>query len=298
MPKFSVDAATLQYAVVVAAVALALALVATRDPHELLQPLPFYDYIVVGSGSAGAVVAARLSENPAVSVLLLEAGPPDTFWGSKFLMQIPAFTPFFQRSAADWAFRSQPQHNAARALNDRVSAWPRGRVLGGSSVLNYMQYVRGHADDFDSWRLPGWRFSDLLPFFVKAEAQHRQEFAEADGIHGSSGPLHVSDHMQVHELTQAWVKSLANDGFRTRADYNSPDQGGNRTASASQVTPLVIVPLSPHIRYPCSGDTAQRPAHLHGPRLPAPQRAPRQPARRHLLPRHARAVRRQQRCPP
>jgi choline dehydrogenase-like flavoprotein len=87
-------------------------------------------------------------------------------------MQIPAFTPFFQRSAADWAFRSQPQHNSARALNDRVSAWPRGRVLGGSSVLNYMQYVRGHADDFDSWRLPGWRFSDLLPFSFKAEAQH------------------------------------------------------------------------------------------------------------------------------
>jgi choline dehydrogenase-like flavoprotein len=136
-------------------------------------------------------------------------------------------------------------------------------------VLNYMQYVRGHSDDFDSWRLPGWRFSDLLPFFVKAEAQHRQEFAEADGIHGSSRPLHVSDHMQVHELTQAWVKSLANDGFRTQVDYNSPDQGGNRTASASQVTSLVIVLLSPHIRYPCLGDTAQRPAHLHGPRLPA-----------------------------
>ncbi len=137
MPK--IDAFKFQQAVVVCAVASALALLAVRDPSELVQPLPAYDYIVVGSGSAGAVVASRLSEHPDISVLLLEAGPPDTFLGSRFLMQIPALTPYFQRSRTDWAFRSQPQQNAARALNNRVSAWPRGRVLGGSSVLNYMQ---------------------------------------------------------------------------------------------------------------------------------------------------------------
>jgi choline dehydrogenase-like flavoprotein len=142
MPFLSFDAAKFQHAVVFAAVASALALMALRDASETLQSLPAYDYIVVGSGSAGAVVASRLSENPDISVLLLEAGPPDTFLGSKFLMQIPALTPHFQRSNTDWAFRTQPQHNAARALNGRVSAWPRGRVLGGSSVLNYMQYVR------------------------------------------------------------------------------------------------------------------------------------------------------------
>ena len=142
MALLSLGASTVQHAVVVAAVALALLLIVTRDPSETLQPLSAYDYIVVGSGSAGAVVASRLSEDPNVSVLLLEAGRPDSFWGSKFLMQIPAFTPYFQRSSTDWAFRTQPQRDAARALNDRVSAWPRGRVLGGSSVLNYMQYVR------------------------------------------------------------------------------------------------------------------------------------------------------------
>jgi hypothetical protein len=142
MPLMSFGAAKFQHAVVFAAVAWALFFTALRDPSETLQPLPVYDYIVVGSGSAGAVVASRLSENPNISVLLLEAGPPDTFWGSKFLMQIPALTPHFQRSNKDWAFRTQPQQNAARALNDHISAWPRGRVLGGSSVLNYMQYVR------------------------------------------------------------------------------------------------------------------------------------------------------------
>ena len=136
MPRLSLEPFVLQQAVVLAAVAAALALCLLRAPSEVLQPLPAYDYIVVGSGSAGAVVASRLSENPSVSVLLLEAGPPDKFWGSQFLMQIPALTPHFQRSNTDWAFRSQPQRASARALNDHVSAWPRGRVLGGSSVLN------------------------------------------------------------------------------------------------------------------------------------------------------------------
>jgi choline dehydrogenase len=242
--KFSFIAAKLQSTVVIVAVVTALALMAARHPSEILQPLAVYDYVVVGSGSAGAVVASRLSEDPAVSVLLLEAGPPDTFWGSKFLMQIPAFTPYFQRSSTDWAFRTQPQSDCARALNDRVSAWPRGRVLGGSSVLNYMQYVRGHQDDFDSWNVPGWRFSDVLPFFVKAEAQCRRDLAQHGEIHGSSGPLPVSDHVHVHELTQAWIASLGSDGFHTQVDYNSPRQGGNRTAAASQVKRRLIVPYS------------------------------------------------------
>ena len=126
MPSLSFDATRLQRAAVLAAVASALFFVALRRPSEILQPLPAYDYIVVGSGSAGAVVASRLSENPDISVLLLEAGPPDTFWGSKFLMQIPALTPFFQRSAADWAFRSQPRRTpAARCWAQSARRWRR-----------------------------------------------------------------------------------------------------------------------------------------------------------------------------
>ena len=108
-----------------------------------------------------------------------------------------------------------------------------------------MQYVRGHEEDFNSWSIPGWRFSDLLPFFIKAESQQRREFAQAGDIHGSSGPLPVSDHSHVHELTQAWVKSFGAYGFRTQVDYNAPDQSGNRTASASQVTRSLACGLHP-----------------------------------------------------
>lgn len=156
--------------------------------------------------------------------------------------------------------------------------------------------LRGHQADFDSWNVPGWRFEDVLPFFIKAESQHRQDFAQAGEIHGSSGPLPVSDHVHVHELTRAWVKSLGSDGFRTDVDYNAPQQGGNRTASASQVTRFFIRAAATRSHPASTGYSAQRRAHLHRPRLHPPALAPQKFARHDLEPSVARDLRRRQRC--
>jgi hypothetical protein len=179
---------------------------------------------------------------------------------------------------------------------------PSDNVDAGRAVL-IMCVLRGHQADFDSWNVPGWRFEDILPFFIKAESQHRQDLAQAGDIHGSSGDIHgssgplpVSDHVHVHELTQAWVKSLGSDGFRTDVDYNAPQQGGNRTASASQVTRLFIHAASIRSHPASTGHSAQRRAHLHSPRLHPPARAPQKFARHDLEPSGARDLRRRQRC--
>ncbi|KAK8736014.1 hypothetical protein OTU49_005174, partial [Cherax quadricarinatus] len=126
-----------------------------------------YDFIIVGAGSAGAVVANRLSEDPAFSVLLLEAGGDETE-----ISDVPALAGYLQLSKMDWIYKTEPQESACLAMAGRRCNWPRGKVMGGSSVLNYMLYVRGNRRDYDQWEAlgnPGWGFNTVLHYFKKSE---------------------------------------------------------------------------------------------------------------------------------
>lgn len=176
-----------------------------------------YDYIIVGAGSAGCVLANRLSEDPAIKVLLLEAGGPDT---RKEIHMPVAFSKLF-KGPCDWAYYTEPEGQ----LGNRNLYWPRGKVLGGSSSLNAMIYIRGHRFDYDHWRdlgNAGWGYSDVLPYFKKAEDQERG----ASEYHGIGGPLHVSDQRCVNQLSRAFVDAAEQSGFKRNPDFNGQEQEG------------------------------------------------------------------------
>lgn len=132
-------------------------------------------YFIVGGGSAGAVIASRLSENPSVKVLLLEAGGKE-----HIISDIPIAYQLLQTSLADWAYLTEPQEKACLGHKERRSRWPRGKVLGGTSVLNVMIYVRGNRMDYDLWEqlgATGWAWKDVLPYFIKSEDIQDANFA-------------------------------------------------------------------------------------------------------------------------
>jgi choline dehydrogenase len=175
------------------------------------------DFIVVGAGSAGCAVAARLSEDPATRVVLLEAGGEDkNRW-----IHIPlGFGKTFADPSVNWCYETEPDPGAA----DRRVFWPRGKVLGGSSSINGMVYIRGQAEDFDHWRQlgnAGWSFDDVLPYFKRAEHQVRGP----DGFHGTGGPLCVSDVAQ-HPICEAFIASAMELGFPRNDDFNGARQDG------------------------------------------------------------------------
>jgi choline dehydrogenase len=177
-----------------------------------------YDYVIVGAGSAGCVLAARLSENPAVSVLLLEAGPPDT----ADQIHIPAALNLLFASTYDWGFRTVPQERAA----GQSVYWPRGRVIGGSSSINAMIYIRGNKLDYNTWRdqygCDGWGYNDLLPYFIRSETNSRG----ASPYHGGSGPLSVIDPRHKSPATSAFVEAAVSAGAPANQDFNGPEQDG------------------------------------------------------------------------
>src|ERR1700724_324501 len=156
------------------------------------------DFIVIGAGSAGCAVAARLSEDPATRVLLLEAGGED----NNRWIHIPlGFGKTFADPSVNWCYETEPDPGAG----DRRVYWPRGKVLGGSSSINGMVYIRGQVEDFDHWRqlgTTGWSFEDVLPYFRRAEHQTRG----ADEFHGSGGPLCVSDVPDHHPICEAFIE--------------------------------------------------------------------------------------------
>ncbi len=178
-----------------------------------------YDYVIVGAGSAGCVLANRLSEDPDTRVLLLEAGGRD--WNP--LIHMPAgIAKLVSIKSINWAYQTEPEPK----LNNRRLYWPRGRVLGGSSSINAMCYVRGHRKDYDLWAAlgnPGWAYADLLPYFRRAEgwAEHPD-----DQFHSSQGPLSVSDLTYRNPLTQVFLDATAECGFEQSDDFNNARQRG------------------------------------------------------------------------
>jgi choline dehydrogenase len=177
-----------------------------------------FDYIIIGAGSAGCVLAARLSEDAATRVLVLEAGPaPRTPW-----IRIPAGTSqLIFPGKYNWGYSTEPEAH----LDGRRVYVPRGRTLGGSSAINGMAYVRGHPQDYDQWRQlgnAGWGWSDVLPYFRKSE---RYE-GGADDLHGGDGEMHVSSPYLKHPASRDFVKAGVALGLTERADLNGPDQEG------------------------------------------------------------------------
>jgi choline dehydrogenase len=175
------------------------------------------DFIVIGAGSAGCTIAARLSEDPATRVLLLEAGGEDT---NRWIHIPLGFGKTFADPSVNWCYETEPDAGA----NGRKVYWPRGKVLGGSSSINGMVYIRGQAEDFDHWRQlgnTGWSFDDLLPYFKRAEHQVRG----GDKFHGSGGPLAVSD-VERHPIAEAFIDSAMALGFERNDDFNGAQQDG------------------------------------------------------------------------
>ena len=177
-----------------------------------------FDYVVIGGGSAGCAVAGRLSEDPALEVALIEAGPTD----SDPAIQVPARFWEQQKSTLDWDFESEPEP----ALGGRRTYLPRGRVLGGTSSMNTMLYVRGAAADYDSWAragCEGWSYEEVLPLFKPSEDNSRGE----SHFHGTGGPLTVEDP-PVPAILSHWVAAAEEAGHPRNEDFNGADPGGGR----------------------------------------------------------------------
>ncbi|KAF2878935.1 hypothetical protein ILUMI_27239 [Ignelater luminosus] len=179
-----------------------------------------YDFIIVGSGSSGSVIANRLSEITNWKILLLEVGYPEGF-----LAQFPLLAPILQFTDYNWDYTMERQENFCRAMINQRCAWPRGKALGGTSVINYMIYTRGNPRDYDKWAAlgnPGWSYREVLPYFLKSENSNLTDFNPF--YHNKGGYLSVEDPFES-ELTTTFLQAGQELGYKL-VDYNSPDQFG------------------------------------------------------------------------
>ena len=177
-----------------------------------------YDYVIVGAGSAGCVLANRLTQDPAVTVLLLEAGGEDKYWW----IHVPVGMPYLLgNKEVDWCFESEPEPYC----DNRITPVPRGKTLGGSSSINAMCYIRGHARDYDIWRQlgnVGWSWDDVLPYFKSIEKYPRG----ANESHGVDGELCVQENRQRWEIVEAWKRAAIEYGIPETDDQNAGDNDG------------------------------------------------------------------------
>nr|AYV88989.1 glucose dehydrogenase [Tetranychus truncatus] len=178
-----------------------------------------YDYIIVGGGSAGATLAARLSENPNIRILLLEAGGEENI-----LSTIPIAAFLLQKSTLDWSYQSVPQSRAAFGLNGNRIPCPRGKAVGGGSSINYMLYVRGNKMDYDRWGqlgAAGWNYSSVSPYFIKMEGSRDPQ--GDPGYHGTTGPLTVTPLQDTFDVDKAFLEGVRQYGLKV-GDLNGEDQ--------------------------------------------------------------------------
>ena len=181
------------------------------------MPKTEFDYIIIGAGSAGSVLANRLSADPAIRVLLLEAGGSD----KSLLVRMPAGIAKLGTPRFTWLYDTTPQP----AMKQRRMFWPRGKTLGGSSSINAMVYIRGQAADYERWRQlgnAGWSYADVLPFFTRAERNERL----ADRFHGQDGPLNVAERRYTNPLSHVFVEAAQQAGIPFNADFNGAAQHG------------------------------------------------------------------------
>ncbi|XP_069683734.1 glucose dehydrogenase [FAD, quinone]-like isoform X1 [Periplaneta americana] len=192
------------------------------DPlrNELLSEE--YDFVVVGGGSAGAVVANRLSEITGWTVLLLEAGGDE-----KMISQVPLLVSYTIPTALNWGYRAEPTPGVCQGLRDARCVWPRGKVLGGTSVINYMLYTRGSRHDYDRWQTagnPGWGYQHVLKYFLKSEDQKNPYLARTP-YHASGGPVTISESPFRTPLSAAFLQAASSMGYAIR-DTNGEHQEG------------------------------------------------------------------------
>jgi choline dehydrogenase len=184
----------------------------------MTPPAATFDYIIIGAGSAGCVLANRLTASGRNRVLLIEAGGPDrNIW-----IHIPlGYGKLFSNPKVNWLYSTEPEPE----LDNRRVIQPRGKVMGGSSSINGLLYIRGQHEDYDHWRQlgnAGWSFKDVLPYFRRAEDQERG----ADDLHGAGGHLKVSDVCEPHPLCEAFIAAAQSCGFPRNDDFNGPTQEG------------------------------------------------------------------------
>ena len=176
-----------------------------------------YDYIIIGSGSAGSIIAYRLSEYfPNKKILLVEAGNND----NNITVKIPAgYGYLFNNNKVNWKYYTEE----IRGLNNRRDYWPKGKILGGSSSINAMVYIRGQKEDYDNWEINDWSWKDLLPYFIKLE----NHYLGKTSYHNDDGKIKISNiQKEKHQLTDEFIKSCINLGIKKNDDFNGQDQEG------------------------------------------------------------------------